>query len=152
MSGTADRKDPVPLFTFKVSIQGIECAFFRSVSGLKVETEVQEHFEGGFNYGVRKLIGRTKWPNLVLKQGFVGPPFELWNLHRKTMRGKAVRDTDTRVTGSIIQLGANMSEVCRWTFYNGIVVKWEGPDFDAAKNELGVEMIEIAHEGLTLGR
>ncbi len=149
MPSPADRKDPVPLFTFKVSIAGIECAFFRSVSGLKVETEVQEHFEGGFNYGVRKLIGRTKWPNIVLKQGFVGPPFELWNLHQKTMKGEAKRDS-ARVSGSIIQLGANMDEVCKWTFYNGIVVKWEGPDFDAAKNELAVEMIEIAHEGLKI--
>ena len=25
--------------------------------------------EGGFNGTTRKLIGRTKWPNIVLKQG-----------------------------------------------------------------------------------
>ncbi|MFM8388101.1 MAG: phage tail protein [Actinomycetota bacterium] len=26
--------------------------------------------------------------------------------------------------------------------------KWEGPDLDASKNEISIESIEIAHEGL----
>jgi len=146
------RKDPLPLFTFKVQIGGIECAFFRSVGGIKSETEVQEHFEGGFNEGVRKLVGRTKWPNLVLKQGFIGPPFDLWKLREKTIQGLGKSGGGRIASGQIIQLGSDLKAICKWTFYNGIIVKWDGPDFDAAKNELAVETIEIAHEGLSLSK
>jgi hypothetical protein len=31
-----------------------------------------------------------------------------------------------------------------------VVVNAQGPDLDASKNELAIESIEIAHEGLTL--
>jgi phage tail-like protein len=38
----------------------------------------------------------------------------------------------------------------KWAFTSGWVCKWEGPDFDASKNEISVESIEIAHEGLMM--
>ena len=54
-----------------------------------------------------------------------------------------------RVNGIVVQLGPTMQEICRWEFANGYPVKWTGPDFDANKNEVAIETIEIAHEGLT---
>jgi phage tail-like protein len=43
----------------------------------------------------------------------------------------------------------NGMRVASWTFTNGFPVKWEGPEFDASKNEVAIETLEIAHEGLT---
>ena len=37
-----------------------------------------------------------------------------------------------------------------WQFSKAWVCKWEGPDFDASKNEISIETIEIAHEGTKL--
>lgn len=49
-----------------------EGAFFRSVSGLKMDSEVTDYEEGGIQGGTRRLSGRAHWPNLT----FVGPPSE----------------------------------------------------------------------------
>jgi len=69
-----DWKDPLPFFGFAVTIEDpqarTETAFFKSVGGLKTETEVQDYEEGGIAASTRKVIGVTKWPNLIL----VGPP------------------------------------------------------------------------------
>jgi phage tail-like protein len=139
------RRDPLLVFSFGLQLQvpggkldwGDGTAFFKSVSGLKAENEVLEIREGGVNTGMRKLIGPTKWPNLILKQGFTGDG-KLWKWRESCMR----------VNGVIVQLGPDRSPICNWTFVSGWPIKWEGPDFDASKNELSIETIEIAHEGL----
>ena len=67
------RKDPLPVFCFKVQLDrpGRDGeAFFKSVSGLRYETEVVPVREGGANDTTFNLVGATKWSNLVLKQGF----------------------------------------------------------------------------------
>jgi phage tail-like protein len=142
---TANRNDPWLVFAFGVKLEtsgrtlqyGDGTAFFKSVSGLKCETETQDYPEGGCNTFVHKLVGVTKWPNIVLKQGFTGDD-TLWSWKQKM----------TRKNGIIFQLGPDNTAICKWTFKNGFPVKWEGPEYDATKNELAIETIEIAHEGL----
>jgi phage tail-like protein len=130
---------------------------FRSCSGLKSESTVVELEEGGFNGTTRKLIGRTKYPNIVLKQGLCGPNSALWKLRSTYLNdgneaastGKKGRQTPSRISGTITQLGPN-GATAKWVFTGGWVCKWEGPDFDASKNEVSIETIEIAHEGLMM--
>jgi phage tail-like protein len=130
---------------------------FRSCSGLKSESTVVELEEGGFNATTRKLIGRTKYPNIVLKQGLCGPASELWKLRQtflndgtnKAGGDKKGRQTPSRISGTITQIGPNGAKA-KWVFTGGWVCKWEGPDFDASKNEISIESIEIAHEGLMM--
>jgi phage tail-like protein len=144
MAGT--RKTPLPgfLFGFKITSGPYTAdynegtAFFKSVSGIKNDTDVTDYFEGGVTANTRKVIGVRKWPNLVLKQGFTGDK-SIWKW----------KMNPARCNGEIIQLGADLEEICRWQFVNGYPVKWEGPDFDATKNDIAIESIEIAHEGLT---
>ena len=147
-NSVGNRKEAFGAYYFAVHIEGenIEDNFFRSCSGLKSESEVQEIAEGGVNTTTHKLIGRTKFPNIVLKKGFSGPPYTLWNLRQRYLddSGKKLK----RFSGVIIQKGPGKSEA-RWSFRDGWICKWEGPDFDASKNEVSIETIEIAHEGLT---
>ena len=68
---SAVRKDPLPVFCFHVQLPGVGGeAFFKSVSGLRFETEVVPVREGGQNVTTYNLVGATKWSNIVLKQGF----------------------------------------------------------------------------------
>lgn len=129
---------------------------FRSCSGLKSESSVVELEEGGFNGTTRKLIGRTKFPNIVLKQGMCNPNSDLWKLRQSYLNDGAAQDiqqkgrvTPNRISGTITQLGPNGAEA-KWLFTSGWVCKWEGPDLDASKNEVSIESIEIAHEGLMM--
>jgi phage tail-like protein len=140
---TGNRREAFGAYYFTVQIQGQNHLenMFRSCSGLKSESEVIELAEGGLNDTTHKLIGRTKFPNIVLKVGFAGK--SLWDLRKQSEAGKK------RFSGAIIQLGPN-GQKAKWTFKQGWICKWEGPDFDAGKNEISIESIEIAHEGLDL--
>lgn len=135
--------NPLPRFFFRVEIQGIDAGFFRSVSGLAIETEVIEFREGGSDV-IHKLPGARKYPNLVLKRGFAGNP-ALYDWYNSFTKANAAR-----VDGTIVMLSPNLTEIARWQFHNGFPVKWEGPEFDASKNEVAIETLEIAHEGLAM--
>jgi len=121
-------------------------AFFKSVSGLRSETEVVPVRVGGENGTTRQLVGATKFSNIVLKQGFTGSSAMLkWREEWMNPGPK------TRLSGTIIQLNTALVEVARWTFTRGWPCKWEISEFDASKSELAIETLEIAHEGLTFG-
>ena len=44
-------------------------AFFKSVTGLKSESEVVDYQEGGVNNFTRKVVGQMKWPILLIVLG-----------------------------------------------------------------------------------
>jgi phage tail-like protein len=145
-----DRRDPLPVFCFKVelNLQGgaPAAAFFKSVSGIKYETEVIPLMEGGTNNTTFQLVGATKWSNIVLKQGYTGAS-ELLKWREEWLSGKMVRVP----TGKIIQLNTAMDPIATWTFYQGWPCKWEIGEFDASKSELAIETLEIAHNGIQFG-
>ena len=70
-------KYPYLGFMFQVTIDSEMTdpmtGFFKSVSGLSYETEVVDYREGGVNDSTFKLVGATKWANIVLTRGFCGP-------------------------------------------------------------------------------
>jgi phage tail-like protein len=139
------RNDPFKAFNFLVEIEGIAQAAFSEVSGLESETAVIEYRAGAEKVNaVRKLPGLTRFGNIVLRRG-VTQDADLWNWRKSIVEG----DIDRR-NGSIILLDDKRTEVVRWNFRNGWISKWEGPTLNAKANEVAIETIEIAHEGLRL--
>lgn len=148
MTAAADRKDPLPAFCFKVTITIKGCdageAYFKSVSGLSMETEVTDYRAGGVNHSTYKLVGATKWKNLVLKRGFTASP-ELLDWRTAWLKPSGEK---TRATITIEQLDTQLQTKHTWTFHDGWPCKWELSELDAAKNEVAIETLEIAHHGL----
>jgi phage tail-like protein len=151
-----EKNEPFGAYHFTVEFDGNKGITypFRSCSGLKIEAGVVELEEGGFNLTTRKLIGRTKYPNIVLKRGFCSANSELYLYRQMFMidlpgqaTGKKGWQTPKRFSGVITAIGPNGRKV-KWRFSNGWICKWEGPELDATKNEIAIETIEIAHEGL----
>jgi len=137
------RNDPFKAFNFLVEIEGIAQAAFSEVSGLESETAVIEYRAGAEKMNaVRKLPGLTRFGNIVLRRG-VTQDADLWNWRKSIVEG----DIDRR-NGSIVLLDDKRNEVVRWNFRNGWISKWEGPTLNAKANEVAIETIEIAHEGL----
>jgi phage tail-like protein len=128
---------------FKVEIDGIASGFFTNVSGLGVVNETTEVREGGSN-DVRLLPGRTKFPLLELKRRATGAR-DLYDWTVSNLAGKLVRRTVV-----VSMLDAKATAVAKWTFKGAWPVKWEGPDFDASKNEVAIETIYLAYEGVTM--
>jgi len=152
-NASAQRFDPHLAFCFavKIEVAGIaETAYFKSVGGLKYESEVVDYKEGGYNIGTRRLVGPAKWVNLVLKRGFSGPPNnQLLEWRRQWLvEGAQGEGALARADGEIHQLDSKMNKVCAWKFYRGWPCKWEISEYDASKSEIVIETCEIAHEGI----
>ena len=41
-----------------------------------------------------------------------------------------------------------VTEKVRWNFFNAWPTKWDGPDFSAKGNDVAIETLELAHEGI----
>jgi phage tail-like protein len=151
-SPSASRNDPLTVFCFRVEIEidGLRRgeAYFKTVSGLKSESEVTDYKEGGVNTTTRRLVGPAKWPNIVLKRGFIGSSAQPLVDWRNAWLNDDPGTRLERANGKIVQLDSQLNKVCSWKFVNGWPCKWEGPDYDASKQELAIETLEIAHEGL----
>jgi len=135
-------KDPYGNFNFRVEIDGISRAAFQEASGLDSNIEVIEHCEGGDN--ITKYPGRVKYSNLQLKRG-ITDDLELYKWHRQWLTGDPAAK---RVNGSIVLFDRQGNEKARWNFTNGWPAKWTGPSLNAEGNDIAIESLEIAHEGL----
>ena len=138
-----DRKDPYRVYNFLVELDGITRAGFRECSGLDTSQDPIEYREGSDPLTARKLPGLVKYSNISLKWGMTDD-VELWDWRKKAMEG-----TVERKNGSIILLDDAGTEKLRWNFRDGWPSKWTGPSFNASGNEVAIEALEIAHEGVT---
>lgn len=140
---TGEVKDPFGNYNFLVELDGITRAAFQEVSGFDATVDVIEHREGGENTTLRKLPGMTKYSNITLKWG-ITDDVELYQWHRDVVDG-----TLERKNGSIVLLGRDGQEVARWNFIRAWPTKYDGPDLNAEGNDVAIETLELAHEGVT---
>jgi phage tail-like protein len=139
---TGQRVDPYRNFNFLVEIDGITQAGFSDCSGFGANTDPIEYREGGENKTVRKLPGVTKYPNITLKWGLTDSR-ELYDWYRDVVNGKIQRRN-----GSIILIDLEGKEKVRWNFVNAWPTKWDSVDFTAKGNDIAIETLELAHEGI----
>jgi phage tail-like protein len=137
-----DRKDPYRSYQFLVEIEGITRAGFRECSGLDSAQDAIEYREGNEALTTRKLPGLVKYSNITLKWGITDDA-ELWAWRSKVVSGRIERRN-----GSIILLDDTGAEKVRWNFREAWPSKWTGPSFNATGNDVAIETLEIAHEGL----
>ncbi len=143
---TGVRVDPFGNQNFKVEIEGVIQGSFSEVSGLDSTIDVTEYREGGDNTTPRKLAGLTKHSNIVLRRGLTEDT-KLYDWHMAAVRGDIQRKN-----GSIIVLDRAGRERVRWNFRAAWPVKWDPPDLNATANEVAVETLELAHEGVERAR
>ena len=136
------RVDPYVNFNFLVEIDGITRAAFHEASGFDSSVDVIEHREGGDPTTPRKLPGMTKHANIVLKRGITDDT-QLWQWHADVVDGNVKRKN-----GSIVLLDNAGQEKVRWNFFNAWPAKWTGPSLSAEGNDVAIETLELAHEGL----
>ncbi|MBP8001036.1 MAG: phage tail protein [Chloroflexi bacterium] len=139
---TGQVTDPFGNFNFLVEIDGITRAAFQEVSGFDSTIDVIEHREGGENTTLRKLPGMTKYSNLTLKWG-ITDDMDLYTWHRQIVQGQIERRN-----GSIVLLDRGGQEVARWNFFRAWPTKYDGPDLNAEGNDVAIETLELAHEGV----
>ena len=149
-------------FRFEVTLQRVKSVTtgpetigaggFQECTGLEMEMEVNEVFEGGRNNGVVQRAGRAKFPKLVLKRGMLHRPDEkadvtMWQWIQDVVGG--VRPL-RRYDGEVKVLGFDHAVAAHWRFERGLPAKVVGPQLNARTGEVAIEELHIAHEGLWL--
>jgi phage tail-like protein len=137
----ASRTDPYLGARFFVEIDGVDQGGFTECTGLQAEVEVTDYQEGGNNGYVHKLVGRTKFTNVVLKRG-VTDSSDLWDWFQSVSRGEIERKDVSVVLYNSVQ-----EEVRRWNLREAFPAKWVGPAFNATTPAVAIETLELAHHG-----
>src|SRR3954462_14142970 len=144
------RDDPYAAYNFQVIVTNVSddgtavSGAFTEVTGLEVEITPIEYRGGAEDITVRKVPGLKKFPNITLKRGITGH-VGFWNWIVEAMNGKV-----RRTSGSIIMLDENRQEGIRWTFTRAWPTKYTGPSLGANKNEIAMETVVLAVEGLLI--
>lgn len=136
---------PMVKFSFKVMWDGAEI-IFQEVTGLTSETQVIE-YRGGSNpiYSVVKMPGIQKFNNITLKKGIFKGDTNLWDKYNLIKM-----NTIKRSTIVISLLDETGKTAMNWTLTNAFPCKMTVTDMKSDANEVAVETMEVAHEGLHL--
>ena len=140
MTDSDRRDDPYRSFNFRVIVDDVSIGEFSEVRGLTAEGDAIDLKAANLQPTVRKLVGLHKYANITLKRGYMRDQ-SLWNWYRK---GQSDRRKIT-----IEVMNKALKRLQRWHLENAWVNKIEGPSLKASANEVPVETLEIAHEGLT---
>jgi phage tail-like protein len=136
------RTDPYKNFRFLVEIDGIVQAGFSDCTGTGSAVEVIEYREGGDPATVRKLPGKTTYPDIALKWG-ITDSHDLYDWHATVLQGKVQRKN-----GSVILLSDDGREVVRWNFFGAWPSKYEVPALSGKGNDVAIESLTISCERL----
>ena len=140
--------DPLANFRFSLELDQVRVAGFAECTGLQLETKVLEYKEGGNNSTTLKFPEASSYGNITLKRG-VSSSNDLmdWQLDVATGSfSKNKRSSPSRV--AITLMNEKGDSVKRWTLVRPFPVKWVGPDLKASGNEVAIETLELAHEGI----
>lgn len=136
---------PLPVFHFTVEGLG-ERVGFTEVSGLTQEVQAIEYREGSFSeYSAIKMPGIPKYSNVTLKRGILATDKDFFKWLNTVKMNKVDRRDLT-----INLLNENGVPVMTWQVLQAFPVKVEGPQLKATGNEVAIESIELANEGIKL--
>jgi len=136
------RKDPLRNFRFRVEIDGIQQAGFSEVTGFDATVEPIDYREGSDPTNVRKLPGLTKYGNVTLKWG-VTDSKALYEWHRQIVDGNIQRKNI-----AIVVQNETGQDQGRWEIAEAWPSKYDPMDLNAKGNDVSIELLEIAHEGV----
>lgn len=127
-----------------MEIDGIAQMGFNEVILPEASADVVEYREGGELGTARKLTGRIKFGNLVLKHGITASRdfYDWW---------KTVQDGQTqRKNLSVILLDEGRNPVKRWNFLRAWPMRYQSSALNSLGHDVVIETLEIAHEGMEL--
>jgi phage tail-like protein len=140
-------KQPRPANHFKLILGGNETVgVFREVSLGTSETDVVDHkfVDEQGKPSIRRVPGANKAGNITLKRG-VDENLKLWEWRKKVIDGGV---DAARVDGTIQLIDYLGAPISTYSFKQGWPIKYDAGNLSATSNEVALEVVEIAHEGL----
>ena len=148
MAGEAqDAVWPLSKFYFTVNLGSQDSTVsFQEISGLDTETQPIEYRHGDSKlFSTIKMPGIAKTGNVTLKKGIFVNDNNFWKWYDAIKMNTIKRET------VVIQLlDEKAKPTMTWTLSNAWPTKITSTDMKSDANEVAVETIELAHEGLTI--
>ncbi|QJD96201.1 phage tail protein [Mucilaginibacter robiniae] len=136
---------PLVKFAFSVKWDTTELVF-QEVTGLNAESQVIEYRGGNSkDFTTVKMPGLQKFGNITFKKGIFKGDVALW-----TQFATIKMNTFKRIPITVSLLDETGKEIMTWTLKNAFPTKYSGTDMKSDGNEVAIETLEVAHEGLTL--
>ena len=139
---------PLPRFHYQVDWGGVKMNF-TEVTGMDQQVEVIEYrHSDSRDFNKIKMPGMRKFSNITMKRGKFEGDFDYnnWFDEISNERANARRDVVIRL------MNEKHEPVAVWKAARCFPVKVTAPDLKSDANEVAIETIEVAHEGLTLVR
>ena len=140
-----DRHGPYRNSRFLLEIDGIAQAGFSECTIPNMTKQVAEYREGTDPPTVRKLGGLNQYGNLTLRWGTTTESMELYEWHKTAQQGNV---DDARRNIAVVLLDEEGEPGARWEFMNAWPTEYDAPDLNATGNEVAIENLQIAHEGM----
>ena len=136
---------PLPKFHFLVQWGGTRIGF-TEVTGLDMQAEVIEYREGSSpEYHKIKMPGMQKFSNITLKRGTIQEDSDFYKwINTINLTVAERRDI------IISLLNESHSPVMTWKAKNAFPIKVQASDLKSDGNEVAIETLELAHEGLNI--
>ena len=150
MAATSVEKFPVPAFFFEVDIDGAEVSF-QEVSGLEENAEVLEYRHGNSQSLItQKRAGLIKSSTITLKRGIFHDEKDLMEMLKKLQDKKYQSGEAELPTLEIKLLDENKAAIVQWSILKPVPIKWSGPGLKSDSNEVAIESMEFAHQGIVI--
>lgn len=142
-----EKTDPLRNFRFRLEIDNINQAAFSEVSIAESTIDTVDYRDGDDDPHVRKLSGLTKYGNITLKWGMStdGSSLELHNWFKEVSAGKIV---GLRKTVAIVVKDEAGEDKARFVINKAWPVKYDPGDLNAKGNDVLIEVLELANEGI----
>ena len=137
---------PLPSFSFQVTWGTQTKIPFQEVSGLDTETQVIEYRHSNSPaFSTIKMPGIKKFGNVTMKKGIFVKDNTFWAWY-----SQITMNTIKRI-GVVVQLlDEKGNPTMTWTLTNAWPTKISSPTMKSDGNEVAIQTIEIAHEGLVI--
>lgn len=136
---------PISKFHFQVDWAGTRIGF-TEVTGLDITTEVIEYRDGASpEFSKVKMPGQRTFSNITLKRGTFAGDNEFYTWFNTVNMNQIERRNLT-----ISLLNENHEPVVVWKVKNAWPLKVTPTDLNADGNDVALETLELAHEGLTI--
>lgn len=143
----ATRNDPLRNFRFKIEIDGITQAGFSEAVLAETTLDVIDYREGTHPTHVQKLNGLRKNGNITLKWGMVvgSSALDLFKWFDDVGNGQ-IKNLRKKVTIHVFNEAGEPA--ARFVASECWPMKYDPPDLNAKGNDVTIELLELANEGV----
>lgn len=139
-----DRHGPVRTGRFKVEIDEVEIAGWRSVTIPSTSTEQGEYREGNEPGYERKLWGQTTFDDLEMERGVQPGDTRIFDWRKDVIEGRV---DSGRKEVAVTLLDEEGEPQIRWEFQGAWPKEYDPPELDAsADGDIATESITVAYD------